>query len=59
MSIVPQVVDAIDIPVIAAGRLLTEGALRQHFVLGAKGVQMGTAECVQKNALYKKYKEQY
>ena len=40
--LVPQVVDAIGIPVIAAGGIADGRGLAAAFVLGARGVQMGT-----------------
>lgn len=42
MSLVPQVVDAIDIPVIAAGGIGDGRGIAASFMLGACGVQMGT-----------------
>ena len=42
MTLVPQVVDAIDIPVIAAGGIADGRGLAAAFMLGAKAVQMGT-----------------
>lgn len=42
MSIVPQVVDAVDIPVIAAGGIFDGRGLVAALALGAEGVQMGT-----------------
>ncbi|MCH5463279.1 enoyl-[acyl-carrier-protein] reductase FabK [Lactobacillus sp. LC28-10] len=42
MALVPQVVDAIDIPVIAAGGIADGRGLAAAFMLGAVGVQMGT-----------------
>ncbi|WP_125767797.1 DUF561 domain-containing protein [Companilactobacillus furfuricola] len=43
MSLVPQVVDAVNIPVIAAGGIADKRAVAASFVLGASGVQVGTA----------------
>lgn len=43
MALVPQVVDAIDIPVIAAGGIADNRQVAAAFALGAKGVQIGTA----------------
>ena len=50
MALVPQVVDAVDIPVIAAGGIFDGRGLVAALALGAVGVQMGTrfmcaAEC--------------
>ena len=43
MTLVPQVVDAVDIPVIAAGGIADGRGIAAAFMLGARGVQMGTA----------------
>ncbi|MBQ7948519.1 MAG: enoyl-[Clostridia bacterium] len=42
MPLVPQVVDAVDIPVIAAGGIADGRGMAAAFMLGAEGVQMGT-----------------
>ena len=42
MALVPQVCDAVDIPVIAAGGIADARGMAAAFMLGAKGVQMGT-----------------
>jgi len=42
MSIIPQVVDAVKIPVIAAGGIADKRQVLAAFALGAKGVQAGT-----------------
>ncbi len=42
MALVPQVVDAVDVPVIAAGGIADGRQLAAAFALGACGVQMGT-----------------
>ena len=42
MSLVPQVVDAVQIPVIAAGGIADGRGIAAAFMLGAKAVQMGT-----------------
>ena len=42
MVLVPLVVDALDIPVIAAGGIADRRGYRAAFALGAQGVQMGT-----------------
>ncbi|MEI5993597.1 nitronate monooxygenase [Candidatus Enterococcus mansonii] len=43
MVLLPQVVDAVSIPVIAAGGIGTGKNIAAAYVLGASGVQMGTA----------------
>jgi len=43
MALVPQVVSAVNIPVIAAGGIASGGQLCAAFALGAIGAQMGTA----------------
>lgn len=52
MTLVPQVVDAVDIPVIAAGGIGDGRGIAAAFMLGAKGVQMGTRFVVTKNVRY-------
>ena len=42
-SLVPQVVDAVDVPVIAAGGIADRRGVRAAFALGASAVQVGTA----------------
>jgi enoyl-[acyl-carrier protein] reductase II len=42
MAALPQVVDAVDIPVVAAGGIADARGLAAAFCLGAQGVQMGT-----------------
>ncbi|MEY8509109.1 enoyl-[acyl-carrier-protein] reductase FabK [Lachnospiraceae bacterium 42-17] len=42
MTLVPQVVDAVQIPVIAAGGIADGRGIAAAFMLGAEGVQMGT-----------------
>lgn len=43
LSLLPQVVDAVDIPVIAAGGLADGRGIAAAFMLGASAVQIGTA----------------
>jgi nitronate monooxygenase len=43
LALVPQIVDAVDIPVIAAGGIADGRAIHSAFALGAAGVQIGTA----------------
>ena len=42
-ALVPQVVDAVDVPVIAAGGIADGRGVAAAFALGASGVQVGTA----------------
>ncbi|WNS78540.1 nitronate monooxygenase [Domibacillus sp. DTU_2020_1001157_1_SI_ALB_TIR_016] len=58
MSLIPQVVDHVSIPVIAAGGIMDGRGLMASICLGAKGVQMGTAflTCVESGA-HKVHKE--
>ncbi len=42
MTLVPQVTDAVNIPVIAAGGIADGRGMAAAFMLGAEGVQMGT-----------------
>ena len=52
MSLLPQVTDAITIPVVAAGGIMDGRGLAASMCLGAQGVQMGTAflTCVESGA---------
>lgn len=43
LALVPQVVDAVDVPVIAAGGIADARGITAAFALGAAGVQVGTA----------------
>ena len=43
MALVPQVVDAVKIPVIAAGGIADNRGVAASYMLGAKGIQIGTA----------------
>jgi nitronate monooxygenase len=43
MALVPQVVDAVNIPVIAAGGIMDGRGIAAALMLGASGVQLGTA----------------
>ena len=42
-SLIPQVVDAVSVPVVAAGGIMDSRGLVAALALGAQGVQMGTA----------------
>lgn len=42
MALIPQVVDQVDIPVIAAGGIADQRGVLAAFALGAKGIQIGT-----------------
>ena len=58
MALVPQVVDAVKIPVIAAGGIADGRGLAAARMLGAEGVQMGTRFVASKEALvHPNYKE--
>ena len=51
MVLVPQIVDAVKIPVIAAGGVADGRGVAAAFMLGAKGVQMGTHFVVTKESV--------
>ena len=58
MSLVPQVVDAVDIPVIAAGGIGDGRGIAAAFMLGAKAVQIGTRFIVAKECnVHQAYKD--
>ncbi len=58
MPLVPQVVDGVEIPVIAAGGIADGRGLAAAFALGAEGVQMGTRFIVAKECnAHATYKE--
>lgn len=58
MVLVPQVADAVSIPVIAAGGIADGRGLAAAFMLGAKGVQMGTHFVVAKESVvHQNYKD--
>ena len=57
MALVPQVVDAVKIPVIAAGGIGDGRGVAAAFMLGAKGVQLGTRFLVAKECtIHQNYK---
>lgn len=58
MALVPQVVDALDIPVLAAGGIADGRGMAASFMLGAEGVQIGTRFLVAKECtVHENYKE--
>ncbi len=58
MTLVPQVVDAVKIPVIAAGGIGDGRGFAAAIMLGAEAVQMGTRFCVSNECtVHEKYKE--
>ncbi|MEE1197431.1 MAG: enoyl-[acyl-carrier-protein] reductase FabK [Lachnospiraceae bacterium] len=58
MALVPQVVDAVNIPVIAAGGIADGRGVAAAFMLGAKAVQIGTRFVVTEEAVvHENYKE--
>ena len=58
MVLVPQVADAVNIPVIAAGGIADGRGIAAAFMLGAKGVQMGTHFVVtEESQVHDNYKE--
>ncbi len=57
MSLVPQVVDAVNIPVIGAGGVADGRGMAAMFMLGSKGVQIGTRFLVAKECnIHENYK---
>ena len=58
MALVPQVCDAVDIPVIAAGGIADGRGVAAAFMLGASGVQLGTRFLVAKECnIHQNYKD--
>jgi enoyl-[acyl-carrier protein] reductase II len=58
MTLVPQVVDAVSIPVIAAGGIADGRGIAAAFMLGAEAVQMGTRFLVAKECtVHQNYKD--
>ena len=43
LALVPQIIDAVNLPVIAAGGIASAGTVRTMMELGAAGVQIGTS----------------
>ena len=57
MVLVPQVVDAVNIPVIAAGGIADGRGMAAAFMLGARGMQLGTGFVVTKESqVHENYK---
>jgi len=57
-SLIPQVVDAVQIPVIAAGGIIESRGVVAAMALGAEGVQLGTRfVAVKENIASQRYKE--
>jgi len=60
MALVPQVVDAVDIPVVAAGGIADGRGFLAALALGAEGVQMGTRFAASEECqVHPKWKEAY
>ena len=58
MAMVPQVVDSVSIPVIAAGGIADKRGVLAAFALGAKGVQIGTVLLATKECpIHENYKQ--
>lgn len=58
MALIPQIVDAVNIPVIAAGGIGDGRGVAASFMLGAEGVQMGTRFVVaDESIVHDKYKD--
>lgn len=58
MPLIPQVVDNVDIPVVAAGGIADGRGVAAAFMLGAEGVQMGTRFLVARECnIHRNYKE--
>jgi nitronate monooxygenase len=58
LALIPQIVNAVNIPVIAAGGIMDGRGIVAAFALGASGVQMGTAFLTCKeSAAHEKHKE--
>lgn len=59
MALVPQVVDAVSVPVVAAGGIADGRGLAAAFMLGAEAVQMGTRFVAAKESIvHENYKHQ-
>ncbi|MCQ2528333.1 MAG: enoyl-[acyl-carrier-protein] reductase FabK [Saccharofermentans sp.] len=58
MALVPQVIDAVNIPVLAAGGIADGRGVAASFMLGACGVQCGTVFCASEEVnIHQNYKD--
>ena len=58
MVLIPQIVDSVEIPVIAAGGIAVGRGVAAAFALGAEGVQVGTRFiCCEESTVHRAYKE--
>lgn len=58
MTLIPQIADAVEIPVVAAGGIADGRGMAAAFMLGAEGVQMGTRFVVaEESIVHPNYKE--
>ena len=58
MPLIPQVVDAVDVPVVAAGGIADGRGLVAALALGAQGIQMGTRFiCTTECTVHENYKQ--
>lgn len=58
MALVPQIVDAVRLPVVAAGGIADGRGVAAALALGAKGVQIGTRFiCASEGTVHQRYKE--
>lgn len=58
MTLVPQVFDAVDVPVVAAGGIADARGFAAAIILGASGVQMGTRFLAcEENTVHENYKQ--
>lgn len=58
MCLVPQIVDAVDVPVISAGGIADKRGFKAALALGASGVQLGTRLLISRECpIHQNYKE--
>lgn len=58
MPLIPEIVDSVDIPVIAAGGIFDGRGMCAAFALGAEGIQMGTRFiCAEETNVHADYKQ--